>query len=85
MNTLTSRIKTAQWQSLIQTKPIHISINLQDHARWGTLRYMSPEMLEGSVNLKNAGYLMQGDIYALALVLWEIWMRCTDLFDGMLD
>lgn len=45
---------------------------------------MSPEILEGSVNLKNTGYLMQGDVYALALLLWEIWMRCSDLFEGKL-
>lgn len=45
---------------------------------------MSPEILEGSVNLKNTGYLMQGDVYALALLLWEIWMRCSDLFKGKL-
>lgn len=69
--------KPAQRQHLI-------SINLQGHAQWGTLRYMSPEILEGSVNLKNTGYLMQGDVYALALLLWEIWMRCSDLFEGKL-
>lgn len=62
----------------------HISIYLQGYAQWGTLRYMSPEILEGSVNLKNTGYLMQGDVYALALLLWEIWMRCSDLFEGKL-
>lgn len=76
--------KPAQWQHLIPKKPIHISINLQGHAQWGTLRYMSPEVLEGSVNLKNTWYLMQGDVYALALLLWEIWMRCSDLFEGKL-
>lgn len=45
-----------------------------------TLRYMSPEVLEGSVNL-NSDWSLQGDVYSLGLVLWEIWMRCTDLFD----
>ncbi|KAM9310023.1 bone morphogenetic protein receptor type-2-like [Pholidichthys leucotaenia] len=47
----------------------------------GTLNYMSPEILEGSVNLRSM-FLMQGDVYALSLVLWEIWMRCSDLFQG---
>ncbi|XP_041634753.1 bone morphogenetic protein receptor type-2-like isoform X2 [Cheilinus undulatus] len=48
----------------------------------GTLCYMSPEVLEGSVNLRNTWCLLQGDIYALGLLLWEIWMRCSDLFQG---
>ncbi|XP_041815598.1 anti-Muellerian hormone type-2 receptor-like [Chelmon rostratus] len=56
--------------------------NMEGHAQLGTLRYMSPEILEGSVNLQNTWCLMQGDIYALALLLWEIWMRCSDLFEG---
>ncbi|XP_023282549.1 anti-Muellerian hormone type-2 receptor [Seriola lalandi dorsalis] len=48
----------------------------------GTLCYMPPEFLEGSVNLGSSLCLMQGDIYALGLLLWEIWMRCSDLFEG---
>lgn len=55
---------------------------MQAYAQWGTLRYMSPEILQGSVNLRDSAYLMQGDVYALALLLWEIWMRCSDLFEG---
>ncbi|XP_054473773.1 anti-Muellerian hormone type-2 receptor-like isoform X1 [Anoplopoma fimbria] len=56
--------------------------NTEGHAQLGTLRYMPPEILEGSVNLSSSWCLMQGDIYALGLLLWEIWMRCTDLFGG---
>ncbi|XP_044025574.1 bone morphogenetic protein receptor type-2-like isoform X2 [Siniperca chuatsi] len=56
--------------------------NMEGHAQLGTLRYMSPEILEGSVNLSSTRCLMQGDIYALGLLLWEIWMRCSDLFEG---
>uniref|UniRef100_A0A8C2XC68 receptor protein serine/threonine kinase n=1 Tax=Cyclopterus lumpus TaxID=8103 RepID=A0A8C2XC68_CYCLU len=62
------------WQS-------HIT-NMEGHAQLGTLRYMPPEILEGSVNLSSSRCLMQGDIYALGLLLWEIWMRCSDLFEG---
>ncbi|KAM8915618.1 anti-Muellerian hormone type-2 receptor-like [Spinachia spinachia] len=47
-----------------------------------TLRYMPPEILEGSVNLNSSWCLIQADIYALALLLWEILMRCSDLFEG---
>ncbi|XP_045931268.1 bone morphogenetic protein receptor type-2-like isoform X1 [Micropterus dolomieu] len=56
--------------------------NIEGRAQLGTLRYMSPEILEGSVNLSNTRCLLQGDIYALGLLLWEIWMRCSDLFEG---
>ncbi|XP_039653578.1 anti-Muellerian hormone type-2 receptor-like isoform X2 [Perca fluviatilis] len=58
------------------------TINIEGHTQLGTLRYMSPEVLEGHVNLSNSWCLMQGDIYALGLLLWEIWMRCSDLFEG---
>ncbi|XP_059184454.1 anti-Muellerian hormone type-2 receptor-like [Centropristis striata] len=56
--------------------------NMEGHARLGTLRYMSPEILEGSVNLSSSWCLMQGDVYALGLLLWEIWIRCSDLCEG---
>ncbi|XP_030634077.1 anti-Muellerian hormone type-2 receptor-like [Chanos chanos] len=54
--------------------------NTQDEAQVGTLRYMSPEMLEGSVNLSSGHCLMQGDVYALGLLLWELWSCCSDLY-----
>jgi bone morphogenetic protein receptor type-2 len=42
----------------------------------GTLRYMAPELLEGAVNLKDLeNALKQADIYALALLIWEITNR----------
>lgn len=42
-------------------------------AEAGTLRYMAPELLEGAVNLKDCeNALKQADVYALALVLWEV-------------
>lgn len=72
------------WYTRTATQPQIISPNLQAHAEWGTLRYISPEILQGSVNLKDGSYLLQGDVYALALLLWEIWMRCSDLFPGKL-
>ncbi|XP_037540395.1 anti-Muellerian hormone type-2 receptor-like [Nematolebias whitei] len=56
--------------------------NMKGQAQFGTLHYMSPEVLEGSVNLSSSSFLMQGDVYALGLILWEIWMRCSDLFEG---
>ena len=42
-------------------------------AEAGTLRYMAPELLEGAVNLKDCeNALKQADVYALALILWEV-------------
>lgn len=47
----------------------------------GTLRYMSPEILEGAVNLRDCeSALKQIDIYALGLVLWELSTRCSDFY-----
>ncbi|XP_072308404.1 anti-Muellerian hormone type-2 receptor-like [Eucyclogobius newberryi] len=54
------------------------SRKLEVESPMGTLRYMSPEILQGSVNL-NSDWCLQGDVYSLGLVLWEIWMRCSDL------
>uniref|UniRef100_A0A3Q0T751 receptor protein serine/threonine kinase n=1 Tax=Amphilophus citrinellus TaxID=61819 RepID=A0A3Q0T751_AMPCI len=49
----------------------------------GTIRYMAPEVLEGAVNLRDCeAALKQVDMYALGLVYWETFMRCTDLFPG---
>ncbi|XP_017270513.1 bone morphogenetic protein receptor type-2 isoform X2 [Kryptolebias marmoratus] len=56
--------------------------NMKGQPQFGTLHYMSPEVLEGSVNLSSSSFLMQGDIYSLGLILWEICMRCSDLFEG---
>ena len=37
---------------------------------------MSPEALDASVNLQDPESFKQIDMYALALVLWEIASRC---------
>ena len=50
----------------------------------GTLRYMAPEVLEGAVNLRDCETaLKQVDMYAMALVLWELASRCADPYQGM--
>lgn len=52
----------------------------------GTIRYMAPEVLEGAVNLRDCeSALKQVDMYALGLIYWETFMRCTDLFPGGTD
>ncbi|XP_053312022.1 anti-Muellerian hormone type-2 receptor [Spea bombifrons] len=48
----------------------------------GTLRYMSPEMLDGFLNLVSWEMaLTQADVYSLGLLLWEIFIRCNDLYE----
>ena len=49
----------------------------------GTVRYMSPELLEGSLNLRDCeSALKQVDIYAMGLTFWEASKRCRDLYQG---
>lgn len=48
------------------------------------MRYMAPEVLEGSVNLRDCETaLKQVDVYTLGLLYWETFMRCSDLFPGL--
>uniref|UniRef100_A0ABM5FP69 receptor protein serine/threonine kinase n=1 Tax=Pogona vitticeps TaxID=103695 RepID=A0ABM5FP69_9SAUR len=43
--------------------------------------YVAPEILDENLNLKDLGMaLRQADVYSLALVLWEMFMRCSALF-----
>ncbi|KAJ7317738.1 hypothetical protein JRQ81_003900 [Phrynocephalus forsythii] len=43
--------------------------------------YVAPEILDENLNLKDLGTaLRQADVYSLALVLWEMFMRCSALF-----
>ncbi|KOB71599.1 Saxophone [Operophtera brumata] len=46
-----------------------------DRPRQGTKRYMSPEMLDQSINLECFESYLKCDIYALGLVLWEVTRR----------
>ncbi|CAK6982637.1 LOW QUALITY PROTEIN: bone morphogenetic protein receptor type-2-like [Scomber scombrus] len=49
----------------------------------GTVRYMAPEVLGGALNLRDCeSALKQVDIYALGLLYWESFRRCSDLFPG---
>ncbi|XP_054035303.1 anti-Muellerian hormone type-2 receptor-like, partial [Dryobates pubescens] len=51
--------------------------------RAGTQRYLAPEILDESLDLRAWGRaLRQADVYALALLLWEILSRCQALSPG---
>ncbi|NXE70174.1 AMHR2 protein, partial [Calcarius ornatus] len=46
----------------------------------GTQRYLAPEILDESLDLRAWGRaLRQADVYALGLLLWEILSRCQAL------
>jgi serine/threonine protein kinase len=46
------------------------------HAQVGTRRYMAPEVLDGSIGF-SIDFILKIDIYAFALILWELVSRCT--------
>ena len=48
------------------------------HCQTGTPRYMAPEVLEGAVSFDQQSFHM-ADIYAMALVIWEIMSRLEEL------
>lgn len=40
-------------------------------------RYMAPEVLDDSINMKHFESFKRADIYAMGLVFWEIARRCS--------
>jgi len=40
-------------------------------------RYMAPEVLDDSINMKHFESFKRADIYAMGLVFWEIASRCS--------
>ncbi|XP_039758958.1 activin receptor type-1 isoform X2 [Pararge aegeria] len=53
----------------------HVASNLTQNPRQGTKRYMSPEALDQSMNVRCFEAYRKCDVYALALVLWEVTRR----------
>ena len=51
---------------------------LPDNPKQGTRRYMSPEVLGESINMRSFRNILKVDIYAMGLVMWEITKRCKD-------
>ncbi|GAU96009.1 hypothetical protein RvY_07517 [Ramazzottius varieornatus] len=43
----------------------------------GTNRYLSPEVLDDTINIKNFESFKAADLYALGLVYWEMTRRCN--------
>jgi serine/threonine protein kinase len=51
-------------------------LDIPANEKFGTVRYLAPEVLDGNLNLKNFESLKAVDVYSLALVMWEICHRC---------
>ncbi|XP_050730375.1 activin receptor type-1-like isoform X1 [Eriocheir sinensis] len=58
-------------------------INISNNPRVGTKRYMSPEVLNESINMSVFESFRKVDIYALGLVLWEVCRRYVS--NGLVD
>ncbi|XP_045590296.1 activin receptor type-1 [Procambarus clarkii] len=58
-------------------------INISNNPRVGTKRYMSPEVLNESINMSVFESFRKVDIYALGLVVWEVCRRCVS--NGIVD
>ncbi|XP_014776832.2 bone morphogenetic protein receptor type-1B [Octopus bimaculoides] len=52
-------------------------VDIAPNSRQGTKLYMSPEILDDTINRKHFESFKQADVYALGLVLWEIARRCV--------
>lgn len=53
-------------------------LHIVDCVQVGTNRYMAPELLDGAMCFSRDAFL-RVDIYACALVLWEMVNRCSVL------
>ena len=59
--------------------------DIAPNTRQGTRRYMAPELLSDTLNRVHFDAFKQADMYAMALVLWEIARRCEMGGDYRLD
>lgn len=53
------------------------TIDIAPNQRVGTKRYMAPEVLDETINMRHFDSFKCADIYALGLVYWEIARRCN--------
>ncbi|XP_056435189.1 activin receptor type-1C [Gadus chalcogrammus] len=53
------------------------TVHVPANHRVGTKRYMSPELLDDSINMDSFESFKRADIYSLGLVFWELARRCS--------
>ncbi|XP_072306044.1 activin A receptor type 1Ba isoform X2 [Eucyclogobius newberryi] len=61
----------------VRHESITDTIDIAPNQRVGTKRYMAPEVLDETINMKHFDSFKCADIYALGLVYWEIARRCN--------
>jgi len=52
-------------------------IDIPQNPRVGTKRYMSPEVLDMTINMQSFECFRRSDVYSYALVMWEVSRRCV--------
>ncbi|XP_022690043.1 TGF-beta receptor type-1-like isoform X4 [Varroa jacobsoni] len=57
------------------------SIDIPPNSHVGTKRYLSPEILDGTMAVHQFDSFKRADMYALGLVLWELCRRCSLIAD----
>ncbi|KAJ8320868.1 hypothetical protein KUTeg_002455 [Tegillarca granosa] len=53
------------------------SVDIAPNNRVGTKRYMAPEVLDETLNMKHFESFKRADVYAFGLILWEMTRRCS--------
>ncbi|XP_052414126.1 activin receptor type-1B isoform X1 [Carassius gibelio] len=61
----------------VRHESVSDTIDIAPNQRVGTKRYMAPEVLEETINMRHFDSFKCADIYALGLVYWEIARRCN--------
>ncbi|XP_063071399.1 activin receptor type-1B [Engraulis encrasicolus] len=61
----------------VRHESITDTIDIAPNQRVGTKRYMAPEVLDETINMRHFDSFKCADIYALGLVYWEIARRCN--------
>lgn len=59
----------------VKYDPLSGAIDIPQTGKVGTKRYLSPEILNDTIDMENFECFKQNDVYALGLVLWEICQR----------
>lgn len=52
-------------------------IDIPHNTRVGTKRYMAPEALDETINVRQFDSFKRADVYSYGLVLWETARRCN--------